>query len=373
MARFRRPVWNELQGLTPQEAEVIKRYEADPRGSQFVAAAEILRKRGYIEEAIVIMEDGVKVFPQYHSARASLGRDYFLKGMMQEARNHIENVVARSIDNTMAQRMKLKLDIVFNDKDKVVEQLALMKKLIPDDDSTKSIRDLVAVGDWEGCKALVRSELDRLGICWSPENNREKKPEIPEKLQPISPASPAADWEIPGDSKIILSEFSPLSTNPIDTKELHEAKLPPALRSGDSLAFVRGDTDRYLVLKGFRRLQSEGLFCNSQHDSLRRHALDATTLAEIYVTQGLVTKAIAIYEKLVQQHPEVPSHPLRLKALQEGLKNKATTKPPAPETKHPLLDKATRMTPEQEKKLRLLENLLTKLDSSASATTKSDS
>lgn len=371
MARFRRPVWNELIGLTPQEIEVIKRFESDSRGSQFMAAAEILRKRGNVEEAIVIMEDGLKMFPQYHSARAALGRDYFLKGMMHEARAHIINATERSIDNAMAQRLRLKLDIVFDDKNSVISQLDLMKKLIPDDDFTKSIRDLLTVNDWEACKALVQSELDRLEIRWTSESQNYDADTVLERLQMGLASSGSAAWELPhegGDAASVLSEIREVEPK---KKDFDESNLPAALRSGHTLAFIRGEDERYLALKGFRRIQSEGLFLNINTDNFRRQSLDASTLAEIYVAQGLTSKAVAIYERLAHQNQDNAQFQNRLTELQFSLKNNSFPRPSnheTVETPNPLLERASKITPEQERKLTLLQNLLNKLDAQPAPT-----
>jgi tetratricopeptide (TPR) repeat protein len=411
MARFQRTVWNELHGLTPQEIELIKRFESDARGSLFMAAADILRKRGYIDEAVVIMEEGLKLFPQYHTARASLGRDYFLKGMMHEAQTHLSNVVQKSADNAMAQRLKLKLDIVFDKFDAVHERLAIIKKVIPDDDFTKSVRSLMALNNWSAVKSLMRAELERLGIQWSWENEREAIPAVSERLQNSKAEEAHSAWELPAQfdstdtqeaTKVSAPEqntptppsfteipsFQPdLDTSAADSStftydipepptenelresklseaKLDESQLPQALRTGPTLANVRGDAERYLALKGFRRLQAEGLFSTMQNTELRKQSLDGETLAEIYATQGLLAKSITIYERLVQAQPEVQHYQKRLSELSEAFRKQEYQKHhsqsalPLDETQ----SKALRMSEAQEKKLRLLERLLNKLD-----------
>lgn len=369
MARFRRSVWNELHGLTPQEIEIIKRFESDSRGTLFVAAADILRKRGYIDEAIVVMEDGVRIFPQYHTARASLGRDYFLKGMMNEARNHLTVVVQKSADNPMAQRLKLKIDIVFDKKSDALERLDAMKRILPDDDFTKAVRDLLAVDDWDGCRTLMRAELERLGIQWNMSIEKESMDAALDRLQASGIQSTASAWEIPQDTtsgNTHQSVFAPM-TSKSDVPQIDESQLPGALRTGTTLAFVRGDAERYLALKGFRRVQAEGLFSASQVEVTRKHSLDGETLAEIYATQGFFAKAVGIYERLIRNHPDTASYKTRLVELHESLKNQAAQKvATAAESRGAVSEKAGRMSESQEKKLQLLERILQKLDSNSS-------
>jgi tetratricopeptide (TPR) repeat protein len=321
------------------------------------------------------MEDGLKMFPQYHSARAALGRDYFLKGMMHEARTHIVNATERSIDNAMAQRLKLKLDIVFNDPNSAISQLDLMKKLFPDDDFTKSIRDLLIVNDWEACKALIQCELDRLEIRWTSESQKNDADAALERLQTSMRSPSTADWELPSESNSIQSNLVEIVTPAPVVKNFDENNLPAALRSGHNLAFIRGEDERYLALKGFRRIQSEGLFLNKNNDNFRRNSLDATTLAEIYVAQGLTSKAVAIYERLAQQHPDIAHYQSRASDLQLSLKNNSFPRPlpnGVIEPQNPLLERASRITPEQERKLNLLQNLLAKLDAKSTPSEPTD-
>jgi tetratricopeptide (TPR) repeat protein len=368
MSHFQRSLWNELQGLTPQEIEIIKRFEKDSRGTLFVAAADILRKRGYIDEAIVIMEDGIKLFPQYHTARASLGRDYFLKGMINEANRHISIVIQKSADNPIAQRLKLKLDILLNNKSDALERLAILKQVVPDDESTKAVRDLLALGDWEGTRALMRAELDRLNIRWSVESDSEATNAALERLQSTTSTNENSAWEIPSEATP-HTVFAPSEHEQpkiqFEHTSFEDPRLPTALRTGPTLASIRGDDERYLVLRGFRRVQAEGLFSNTQSDVQRKQSLDNETLAEIYATQGLIAKSIAIYERLVRSMPENSAYKERLAELQIALKNQGlqTSK----ETKDPnsTQEKAHRMNAEQEKKLQLLERLLNKLDGSS--------
>jgi tetratricopeptide (TPR) repeat protein len=375
MPRFSRAIWNELKGLTEHEIEVISKFERDTRGTMFVAAADILRKRGYIDETIVILEDGIKNFPQYYSARAALARDYYLKGMMVEARHHSEVVVQKSVDNVMAQRLKLKLDLLFDDRDEVRNRLKICKQLFPDDPLTIAIRDAVAIDDWDGARGQVLAELRRLGIKWDLASDIDSTERALERLQFEAEKTKTKEvmqpeWTIPLESEPSTPLDGTESRSIVDDSEttiseVDESILPQALRSGTTLATVRGDAERYLCLRGFRRLQTEGLFSVGIPESSKRNMLDQTTLAEIYLTQGLVAKAIGIYNRLVKDHPAVERYQKRLselKAMTRGAAISTAGAPAEQRTASPLEAKATRMTPETEKKLRFLEALLKRLD-----------
>jgi hypothetical protein len=84
---------------------------------------------------------------------------------------------------------------------------------------------------------------------------------------------------------------------------------PEALRSGASLAHVKGDEDRYLLLRGFRPVTLDGYF--SQMDAVGAHSLstrngaglERSTLAELYRSQGMTLRALETYGELLSSDP----------------------------------------------------------------------
>lgn len=306
MTRFSKKVWNDLADLTIAEAETISRYERQPRGPLFMAAADILRRRGYVDEAIVIMEEGIRCYPHYHSARAALARDYFLKGMMKESNRQAQIVVDKSVDNLLAQRLKLKLAILFDDKDEVRRRLDILKNLFFDDEFTRAIRDLVSYDEWGGVQALVRAELEKLGIQYDASTNEETSDLALARLEAGASAVPEA-WEIATHGNAdpnTLRELDFSGEAPRDGGDEDDPGLPAALKQGTTLASVRGDEERYLPLKGFRRICAPGFFFQTTPISNRKvETLDTFTLAEIYRKQGLKARAEAVYRRILRDDP----------------------------------------------------------------------
>jgi hypothetical protein len=78
---------------------------------------------------------------------------------------------------------------------------------------------------------------------------------------------------------------------------------PEALRSGATLAHIKGDEDRYLLLRGYRRVALEGYFATEDATVGRDSGIERRTLAEMYRSQGMTLRALEAYAALIQEEP----------------------------------------------------------------------
>jgi len=76
----------------------------DKHDRNFIPIAEEYIRTGLLDEAIDLLKEGVKTYPDYLSARVSLGKAYIEKGMINEAMQEFEHVVSVSPDNLLAHR-----------------------------------------------------------------------------------------------------------------------------------------------------------------------------------------------------------------------------------------------------------------------------
>lgn len=95
----------ELKDVAPIPPEINK-YLAilskDPGSMVFAPLAEAYRKAGMLDEAIATAQDGLKLHPNYVSGMVALGRAYFEKGALAEAREALEKVLVIAPDNIVA-------------------------------------------------------------------------------------------------------------------------------------------------------------------------------------------------------------------------------------------------------------------------------
>jgi tetratricopeptide (TPR) repeat protein len=402
-------LWAQLSGLTPQEKELIAQFENEPKATTCVASSDILRKRGYLDESIVLLEDTVRRFPNYMAARVALGRDYYTRGLFTEAQREIEFALTQTVENLMAQRLQLKISLLNNDIPKIKQAVEVLRALTPMDDFTRAAKEYVDLGDFGSARNMVLAELRRLGVA-PPEglNNpinettlvvpdpsksmqraaetapppaqraSDSRSTAPEWQVPAATASPAetaagqqsrtapspdSSWNYEGkgisvqpqllDNSGIFSDLPPW---------VNEQLLPAAFAPGTSLGHVRGDLDRYLQLRAFKLITSPEAF--SRKRALQQaYSLESTTLADIYASQGHYERAIAIYERLLKDNPGQISVQQKLATLHEEARTASAERfGSSTAASKPVNAAQAAAQTERERKLKFLEALLKKME-----------
>src|SRR4030067_1320406 len=88
--------------IPPEINKYLAILSKDPGSMVFAPLAEAYRKAGMLDEAIATAQDGMKLRPDYVSGMVALGRAYFEKGLMAEARENLEKVLVIAPDNIIA-------------------------------------------------------------------------------------------------------------------------------------------------------------------------------------------------------------------------------------------------------------------------------
>ena len=115
----------------------------DPRSKAFIPLAEEYVQAGMLQEAALVLEDGLKGFPSFVTALVSLGRVYMQLKRPAEAQPNFEEAIKLSPDNLLAHRMLARIyaenrnieaaarscDLVLFQHPKDKEMLALQSKL----------------------------------------------------------------------------------------------------------------------------------------------------------------------------------------------------------------------------------------------------
>ncbi|MCI0528578.1 MAG: tetratricopeptide repeat protein [Nitrospira sp.] len=142
--------------LSPEIATLSEKLQKDPSSRLFFPLAEEYIKCNMLEEAIIVLKDGLKIHPGFHAARVSLGKVYLQNGRVAEAKAEFEKVVAQNPDNLMAQK---KLAQIYRDEGniqkakQICENILLtnakdpeMKKLLPELDKVqaKPVAEVIA-------------------------------------------------------------------------------------------------------------------------------------------------------------------------------------------------------------------------------------
>src|SRR3970040_2657100 len=93
------------ESLKADIARYIAILEKDPSSTVFAPLAESFRRLGWLDEAIKVSIEGLKIHPGHLSARVAMARAYYDKQFFKEAMGEIEDVLKVAPDNILAQRL----------------------------------------------------------------------------------------------------------------------------------------------------------------------------------------------------------------------------------------------------------------------------
>ena len=88
----------------PRIDELRRRLRKDPASIAFAQLAEELRRAGQREEAVTVCRAGLAVYPEYVSARVTLGRALLALDRLDEAQRELEYARETAPENTAAIR-----------------------------------------------------------------------------------------------------------------------------------------------------------------------------------------------------------------------------------------------------------------------------
>lgn len=246
----------------------IRRYEdilgTDPASYCFAPLAELYRKAGLLDEAIATARKGIEIHPDYVGGYLALGRACFEKGEQAESRAALERVVRVTPDNLTAQKLLSRIYIDIGEKDLAVKALETILVLNPADQES-------------------RDALDGLAL-----KGRDFEPDAD-----LFSGGEAAH----GDAALGFIEDDELL--------LEEAEIVEDLTD----EVLEGESDQVEVVTGGADepdLSGEGLYVAEEFPAADKSIPDplaTATIAELYVEQGFMKKALKIYRDLLDANP----------------------------------------------------------------------
>lgn len=91
-----------IKPYSPEIKRFLALWEKDPKSRVFAPLAETLRREGYLDKAIDVCINGLKIHPNYVSGRVALGRALFDRGDLGEAKRHLQLVFEADPENLVA-------------------------------------------------------------------------------------------------------------------------------------------------------------------------------------------------------------------------------------------------------------------------------
>jgi tetratricopeptide (TPR) repeat protein len=257
--------------LSASDKEILNRFEKDPTGRGFLPVGDILYKKGFVDEAIELLLEGVNRHSKYSVARVILGRYLYEKGMFVTSWKILTDSKVSLSDNLLAQHILYRLAIILGEEQEARNLFTHMKSqnLIDEDISHLSKKIQVEGIDQVKSELLANYNKDEI--------------ELPEEGVKLVVKGAESGVKKSLEATNDYSEFGGFHVVPL--KEI----FSPAETSAE-------DVD----VKGIE--------------------LDSTTLAEIYEKQHHYSKALEIYRRLLKISPS--SDLIRRKITELSRKNR---------------------------------------------------
>lgn len=176
----------------------------DPHSKAFLPLAEEYCKVGMWEEAVGVLEDGLKHYPGFITAMVVLGRAYDQLKQPTKARAVLEGAIKLSPDNLRAHRTLIKIYAAHGLTDEALKSCRVILGMNPRDEEALSVQA-------------------SLGVQAEPENPKKKVAPV---HVTIATRAPASEPPVPGQSpepsvekepQAALEEPAPQAVQPVDT------------------------------------------------------------------------------------------------------------------------------------------------------------
>jgi len=112
----------------------------EPGSRAFIPLAEEYGKAGMWQEAAGVLEDGLKIYPNFITAMVALGRTYEQLNQPVKAKAILEEAVKQSPENLRAHRTLAKIYAAQGSKDAALRSCDVILSVNPQDEEARSLR-----------------------------------------------------------------------------------------------------------------------------------------------------------------------------------------------------------------------------------------
>jgi len=134
-------------------------FAKDPGSKVFIPLAEEYGKAGMWEEAVAVLEDGLKTYPGFITAMVALGRAYEQMNQPVKAKAILEEAIKVSPDNLRAHRILAKLYTAQGAKESAIRSCNVILSINPHDQEALSLCAGLKVPTAQRVEASSQREL----------------------------------------------------------------------------------------------------------------------------------------------------------------------------------------------------------------------
>ena len=276
--------------LSSEILKLTDKLAKDPKSKLFVPLAEEYIKSRMLDEAAMILTDGLKIHPHFSTARVALGKVYLEKGQIKEAKAEFEQVITANPDNLFAHR---KLARIYKDEGELTRARSSCQAVLslnPKDSEMKAlIEELGRLSEKPVEIPVTRSEVLKV-----PETVQQ-----PEAVEEAVPASPPAE-------EVSAAAFGQ------ETAEIQEEPLAPSAPvkpygEGVGSPISAGEPEERAgetpmdLAPAAEPIPVEPAPAAAEAEAGEEILTEA--LADLYIKQGYYDKGLEVYRKLISQDP----------------------------------------------------------------------
>jgi tetratricopeptide (TPR) repeat protein len=331
--------------------ELRRRLERDPGSRLFAQLAEEYRKGGHLAEAIRVARAGLTQHPAYPSARLTLGRALLDSGDAASARVELEAALRDAPDNILASRFLGQALEALGELGPALLQLQNTLKMAPGDRQLESqivslqtrLRTPPPAAPSGPAEWSVRPTVP------ATDSGEGEGGPLPPTIRIHMPGDrgpwargPAAPPPLPQKTGSPPPEASPVPRPPLAVAEpqavsaepFWESDVAPTLPTTQSPEFGHEAEDLPATLRPGTVAAEETVFEPEAAPETGGEApagaplgeaaapaapFSSSTLAELYVKQGLPDRAVEVYRQLLTEEPGNERARARLDELEGGL------------------------------------------------------
>ena len=288
--------------------------DRDPNGLGFAPLADAYRRAGDVKQALELLGDGMDRHPEFTPGHVVAARLYVEQGLFTEAEIAARRVLDLDPENVDVLRSLVRaLDEEGEavEAAKVREQLAILE---PDPLEREMPADSSTVEEREAQEDVV--EFDP----FAPD-----EPEVAEEEEVLNFAALAPD-EPEALEEEEVSDFAALAPDEPEAAEEEEVSdfaalapdEPEVAEEEEVFDFATLAPDEPAALEEEEVLDFAALAPDEPAPEQPAEQIQTRTMADLYVTQGLIDRAIDLYQHLVDDAPDDAGLQARLEELRAG-------------------------------------------------------
>jgi len=307
----------------------IQRFEdmlaADPRSHCFVPLSELYRKLGLLEDAISVAQKGCSMHPDYPAGFLALGTALNEKGQKDEAIRALERATHLQPDGLKGLHLLGQLYVEEGYLEQARKVLGQLLRQYPEDTESALLLRSISAGSAEpGRPEEEVSEEEVL-----------EDLEVIEELEPFEEEEPAP--AAAAGSQSVGEAFAQPQPAALAAARVATAEPFSSLEEEEdfwAIEEVEEPEPASYLGKPAAAAAPGALEAGTSQPANLRDPLSTATLAELYLSQGFIDKALAIYRQLLGADPGNLSYLARCEELERVKAQQAA--PPAVAPQAPL-------------------------------------